>query len=128
MATAEFPASFVYERAVEREVELEQNRLASAERWISDYMAKERTDGALWAKKVYFPSREQAEAAYVRKPDFTGSQKYWNEYLEREGIKRLAPLQRIAAAVIQSGSDQTITLTPDDCAALDIPAGFKVIA
>lgn len=127
MATAEFPATYVYEKAVERACALEAKRLAHRDQCVATIMQSPDVSGRLWWKKIQYLTEGQAAERYDRSADHYHGVWWWSERRFHKAVELVAPLQRIASAIIQTGHDGLITLTPDDCAALDIPFGFEVV-
>ena len=128
MATAEFPASYVYDCAVERATDMEQQRLKNRDRCIAKIMKEPIVEGGFWRKTTRFLSAEEAEEKYDRSAAHQYGVYWWEERWYKLRIERVSPLQRIAAAVLKQSGNGLITLTPDDCQALDIPFGFEVAA
>lgn len=126
MATAQFPADYVFNAAMERIVNLESQRDAVREKRIMGLMEKEVvTEGHLWWRRRRKRTREEAERYYSVAVGYRDSVQYWAEMPHRAGIKAVVPLQRLAEAVLKQAGNGMLTLTPEDCAILDIPFGFR---
>lgn len=125
MATAQFPADFVFNATMERIVGLESQRDKAREKRIAELMEREIKEGHLWWRRVRKRTREEAERDYSTSDGYRDSLKYWDEMPYRVGLKAVIPLQRLAEAVLKQAGNGMLTLTPEDCAILDIPFGFR---
>ena len=119
-ATAQFPASYVYERAAARIVDMERAAVDKIEEAVQAAMLTPVTTGALWWKRSHYRTRAEAEAWVNKSEALRGSIAYWAAWTPRQTARALRPLERLSAAAIQANV-KFVTLTPDDCSYLDIP-------
>ena len=120
MATAEFPAEYVFDRAVERIVEVEAQCAAARAEKLSELESRPVTTGSLWWKRQHYRTKAEAVAAYEKVDDSWYSIEDRVEGKFHDRIAAIRPLERISAAAIQA-CVRTVSLDASDCKRLEIP-------